>query len=913
MKKMISLVLAMAGVSSFAEMGLVPINKLINRGKSNAVLVARNVGMNDIVRVAGYMAGTDMGANAPVAPVYAEGYFPTYRNDSNNTGLGFELQAWSEPLQKTVSANIFFYEQDGDLYVYLYQFKNRGNNVAEYSLYSAGSYYEPSTRIDGTAACLCGLRVWIAGRERVADWGFWKSTSKVIWDGSSPTSLMDFEGVLTGGYRPYLMHVLGYNATDSDGVRSVQLQTWGTNNMTRAAFVSLATSGTSVEATLTQARRDNAGSGYKVGNNAIYLSGSQVLTDIDNGKGITVRGVEARIERRVSTAKYANYLQTEDSKTVVWQNVNLADILSINGDMDGGWMGSAGTDRRPYYLAFGDGQVSVQFQAIGDTRLYCVKAVFVQNGADVEGYVEYARYVDLPATGVGLGFDFDSGDSRIGNNKIHTSDSGSGYGGYGLKNVSAMLVPESGAGVFVWKGATADGYLSHGGNWIGGAAPTAGAKLYFRDSTPGVIVNDYAANTYFEGLYFAGSGSNTVEFAGNAVKVATIDNLSEVAAVHMSAPVVCDANFEPWVGGGVSIDTLNVAGTLAPRGNKTLGPLGTVSASMLSGGNIHAWQGGVYGLGGAFVRRTLSGSANATFDYLDTAGFTREAFEICGTNTVANRVELPNGQIFAVKEGVTSVPDIGASGDDPHINLAAGGQLHIRAYANQYGRTIRFEGSGRVSFGTTGYAAGLADVFDGVAFATFGADYTVAGTVNCGTDGKIRVAAVDPDGTERAITLAPASTDATDVEVQAGFLKAGAGAINGKQLLVSGGFYEPVGASVAPSTVEFSGGGLAATSGAASEIQADSFIGMPKTYYFTAGSSISIPNETIDLTGATVIFDANQGISANVLSAGSIVGAPSKVISAQTGKKIVYSIGRAGGQSVLSVTASKPGMALIFR
>ena len=917
MKKILVLTLAMAGISAFAEMGIVPINQLIRRGKrgtANAVLVARNVGTNDITRVAGYMAGTEMGANAPIAPVYAEGYFPAYRNDSNNTGLGFELQAWSEPLQKTVSANIFFYEQDGDLYVYLYRFRIRANAVAAQSLYASGSEYEPSTALDGEHPCLCGLRVWIAGRDRVADWSFWKSAGKTIWERVTPQELMDFEGIFTGGYRPYLMHLLGYNVSDSAGVRSVQLQAWQTNGMTRAVHVSLASSGSSVEATMTDARRNEAGGNFLVGRDSSYLSSSQTRVDTEDGNGIAIRGVGARIEKRTSTAKYANYLQTSENRTVVWENVNVADILSINGDMAGGWMGSAGTDRRPYYLTFGDGQVSVQFQAIGDSRLYCVKAVFVQNGANVEGYVEYARYVDLPATGVGLGFDFDSGDSRIGNNKIHTSDSGDGYGGYGLKNVSAMLVPASGSDVFVWKGAAADGYLSHGGNWVGGIAPTSGAKLYFRDPTPGVIVNDYADNTCFEGLYFAGSGSNTVAFTGNAVKVATIDNLSEVAAVHVSAPVVCDANFEPWVGGGMSIDTLNVAGALAPRGNRPLGPLGTANAAVLSGGNVHAWEGGVYGLGGAFVRRTLSGAVNASFDYLDTAGFTREVFEIGGTNTVANRVELPNGQIFAVKNGVTSVPDLGPSGDDPHVNLAVGAQLHIRDYRNQYERAVRFEGAGRVSFGTTGYAASRADIFDGVAFATAGNDYTVAGTPTPGADGTLRFAAVDPDGVGRAITFAPASTTATDVEVLAGTLKATGSALGGVRLLVSGGFYEPVGAAVAVPAVEFSGsGGLSATAETSVELQAGSFTGTPKAYYFSGGSSISIPNETVDLTGATVVFDAEFGTQTDVLSAASIVGTPSKVVSAQTGRKISYSVGEKAGLSVLTVTAMPRGMSLIFR
>ena len=339
MRKILLVTLVITGMSVFAEMGLVPVKQLIKRGKSNAVLVARNTKLTDITRVAGYMAGTEMGANAPVAPVYAEGYFPVYRNDDDNTGLGYELQAWSEPLQKTVSANIFFYEQGDDLYVYLYNFKIRGNEVGTVSLYSAGSYYEPSTKIDGDKPCLCGLRVWISGRDRVADYGFWNSTGKTLWEGVSPTELVDYEGIITGGYCSYLMHLLGYNVKDADGVRTVQLQTWGTNDMTRAVHVSLKAEDGNVNATIDQVRRDNAGGGFKVGGNSTYLSGAQTIVNSENGNGIAARGLEARIERRVSTPIYAGYLQ--ETLTVVWENINIADIISINGDMNGGWMNEA--------------------------------------------------------------------------------------------------------------------------------------------------------------------------------------------------------------------------------------------------------------------------------------------------------------------------------------------------------------------------------------------------------------------------------------------------------------------------------------------------------------------------------------------------------------------------------------------
>ncbi len=925
MKKIVLLSFLVAGMSAFAEMALVPINQLIKRGKSNAILVARNTKMSDIVRVAGYMAGRQMGENAPVAPVYAEGYFPTYRNDSNNTGLGFELQTWSSYLQKTVSANIFFYEEDNNLYVYLYQFKVTGNGVAKSSTYSskktdgsdingAGSYVEPSTSVDGDGEnpCLYGLRVWLAGRDRVANCVFWDGNGKMMWEGVSVSQLTDFSGVLTGGYSTYLHHLLGYNAGDVDGVRSVQLQTWGTNNMTRAVHINLTEADGAVNATVNQVWRDNDGDGFKVGGDSSSLKGTQAIANTENGNGIALRGVEALVDRRKPLARYAKFLQTSENRTVVWENVNINDILSIEGEMDGGWMQQAGKDRRPYHVKFEDGKFSLQYQAINDARLFCVKAVFVQNGANIEGYIEYARLVDLPADGVGLGFDFDSGDSRIKNQAIATGLTGNTHDGYGLKNVTAERFPEFGADVFVWKGATADGHLSNGDNWVGDKAPIAGAKLLFRDFASGVrIVNDYPEATCFEGLYFAGRGSVKAEFAGNAIKVATIDNLSEVASVHVSAPVVCDGNFEPWVGGGLAIDMLNVAGTLAPRGKKELGPLGTVNAAMLSGGNVRAWKADVYGLGGAFVRRSLNGAANASFDWLDTAGFTREVFEISGTNTVANRLELPNGQIFAVKEGLTSVPDIGASGEDPHVNLSAAGQLHIRSYLNQYERPVRFEGQGRVSFGETGYAEGRSDVFDGVAFGTSGNDYIVAGAAKPGADGKLRFAAKDPDGTFRAVTLTSALPDVTGVEILDGALKAGE-VLNGRSVVVSGGVFEPL-TPVAPSVIEFSGlGGLSATSGNSVELRAGNFIGTPKTYRFTGGSSISVPEISIDLTGATIIFDADFGTKTDVLAAASITGSP-RVISARTGKTIPYSVSKRGDLAVLTVASTSPSLKIVIK
>ena len=914
MKKIILLSFLVAGMSAFAEMALVPIDGIIFKGRKNSVLVAENAKMSDITRVAGYMAGKEMGENAPGAPVYADGYFPVYRDDSGTTVLCFELQAWSEPLQKTVTAIMFFYEENNNLYAYLWKFKYRGEySPGKLCFYSSGSEFDSSNALDGDKPCLCGLRVWLAGRDRVANCVFWDGNGKMMWEGVSVSQLTDFSGVLTGGFSKYPLHLLGYNVSDVSGVRSVQLQTWETNNMTRAIHINLAEADGAIKATVHQVRRNDAGDGFMVGGDSSSLKGNQNVANTENGSGIALRGVEALVDMRKPLAKYAKFLQTSENRTVVWEDANINDSLSIEGEMDGGWMQQAGKDRRPYHVKFEDGKFSLQYQAINDARLFCVKAVFVQNGANIEGYIEYARLVDLPADGVGLGFDFDSGDSRIKNQTIATGLTGNTYDGYGLKNVTAERFPEFGEGVFVWKRVAVGGRLSDAANWEGGVAPSPGDKLYFKDVPPGTVVNDYPENTFFEGLYFAGRGSVKAEFAGNAIKVATIDNLSEVASVHVSAPVVCDGNFEPWVGGGLSIDTLNVAGTLAPRGKKELGPLGTVNAAMLSGGNVRAWEADVYGLGGAFVRRSLNGAANASFDWLDTAGFTREVFEISGTNTVANRLELPNGQIFAVKEGLVSVPDLGASGDDPHINLAAGAQLHIRDYKNQYNRPVRFEGAGRVSFGATGYAAGMTDVFDGVAFGTAGTDYTVAGAAKPGADGKLRFAAVDPDGTMRAITFATESGEAADLEVVAGILKAGSAALEGRKLTVAGGHYEPIGETAEVPSIEFGeNGGLAATGGK-KVVLAGGISGNPKSYFFTGGSSISIPDGTIDLTGATIVFDADFGVRTGVLRAASFVGRPLRVVSAITGKTIPYSVNEEDGLSVLTVVSSSPSLKIVIR
>lgn len=107
-------------------------------------------------------------------------------------------------------------------------------------------------------------------------------------------------------------------------------------------------------------------------------------------------------------------------------------------------------------------------------------------------------------------------------------------------------------------------------------------------------------------------------------------------------------------------------------------------------------------------------------------------------------------------------------------------------------------------------------------------------------------------------------------------------------------------------------GGLAATAGEVVEIQADSIVGMPKTFRFTGGSSIAIRDAAIDLSGATVIFDADFGTKTDVLSAASITGRP-RVVSARTGKTIPFSIGNKNGFSVLTVVSSSPSLRIVFK
>ena len=165
MKKIILFAFIISGMSAFAEMSLVPINQIIKKGSANSVLVAHNAKLSDITRVAGYIAVTQAEENALVAPSYADGYFPKYDIVDGKNVLRFQLQARFESVSYTFGANMIFYEQNGDIYAYLYEFRFRDNAVGQNNLLSDGSQFNSVTaeKLNGYKPYLCGLKVWLVG------------------------------------------------------------------------------------------------------------------------------------------------------------------------------------------------------------------------------------------------------------------------------------------------------------------------------------------------------------------------------------------------------------------------------------------------------------------------------------------------------------------------------------------------------------------------------------------------------------------------------------------------------------------------------------------------------------------------------------------------------------------------------
>ena len=74
----------------------------------------------------------------------------------------------------------------------------------------------------------------------------------------------------------------------------------------------------------------------------------------------------------------------------------------------------------------------------------------------------------------------------------------------------SQLVSTASAADLIWTGLGTGNTWSDPGNWVGGVAPNAsgGDQVFFDGNTQTITVNDYAANTAFNGIQFAANASS---------------------------------------------------------------------------------------------------------------------------------------------------------------------------------------------------------------------------------------------------------------------------------------------------------------------------------------------------------------------------------------------------------------------
>ena len=161
-----------------------------------------------------------------------------------------------------------------------------------------------------------------------------------------------------------------------------------------------------------------------------------------------------------SGAYYPNTLPTAD--TLIWRNVNLADLAGMDAYMNGGSLSATGTPMGGcYFWSYAAATTSATCQIqIWDgtyTKVCCV--TLTQSDADVLGRVTRAAYSNK-GTNI-LGQNMASGHN---NQTIATSPSASGYGVFCLSPIfkNKPLTYDRGA-FYTWAGGTS-------GDWLGAGA-----------------------------------------------------------------------------------------------------------------------------------------------------------------------------------------------------------------------------------------------------------------------------------------------------------------------------------------------------------------------------------------------------------------------------------------------------------
>ena len=814
-----------------AETALSPFSEFLT--SSGDQIVAKDVKLAELTRFTALLGGAYI-TTAGTYPV-AEGWYPAVQADGS---LLVQFQALQSGVMKCV---IVRFVQDGnDIRASAWDARLRRNSASaregEYDLASAEKG-TVATSASANGYGVARLMLFKAGRDRVHFSDYMTKTEARLFTGATIARLTDFSGVISGGYSSYPVHALAYRIACGDSSCEMQMQGFAdheTENSRMTRCVNLLLSNDSADVTghvdwMSYHSKDVAlgWDGSVEWNFTRY--DDKYIVDGNFKNGIAFRNLEAAVSPVVKTATYEDPLP-EAGEATVWRGVSLADVLAVSASSTGGYRGQ-GDDTICHFAC--DGTVaSAQVQWVGGGFVKCVKFSLRQDGSDVKAKPVYARAVSTTVTAARIGMDFDDftpDGNRYREIQVVGTTTGSGYGVARL--VAQLIPPEDRDGAAIWKGHVADGRMSVASNWQDGLVPTSGTKVFFRDPMPGVIENDLIGASFAKVVFAA---SSPVTMSGNPFTVDVVENWSE-APVRIESSVACPGDFEPLVGGGLYISGLAVSGVLSPRGERSL-ETGAVSADALAGGNVHAWCVNAFGQRAAYALNPLADGGVRTFAELDADLMRREVLVLQGTNVVTSPVLLRADTTLFVSNGVTSVSDLVAPVATPIVRIADGGQLHVEKLANKYATEVSFVGPGRLSFGENGLARGTKARFDGVVFATKGADYELPSSL-LSVSTALAIAPVDPDGTPRTITLLGKPSDnVTEVKLlSGGTMVAGSAAVDGLDLTLVDGNFTPDG-DVSVGRLSFEGTGtLKIPSGRTCSVHVSSLVGTPKAIIAETG------------------------------------------------------------------------------
>ena len=218
----------------------------------------------------------------------------------------------------------------------------------------------------------------------------------------------------------------------------------------------------------------------------------------------------------------------------------------------------------------------------------------------------------------------------------------------------------------VWDGGGADDFWMTPANWIGDAAPVAGAALQFAGPTRLAPNNNFAADTAFAGITF-NAGAGSFALGGNGITLSgNITNSSSVLET-ISLPIKLSTNltFNAGTGG------LNVAGNITNTATATatqeitlVGNAGSLSGVFASGTAVNASAGLRFRLNAANNTDTWSMLGSNTSTMIGQLYVTRGVMNYGSAND-ANNAPIMNltfpstglGEAFTVGSG-----GIGTSG-----------------------------------------------------------------------------------------------------------------------------------------------------------------------------------------------------------------------------------------------------------